>query len=252
MADATANATLALAILTGVLAVATFVLAGITYYGIKSARTDAGRQITATRETAADEIAAMRETTADQVAAARDELDAAHRPLFIEVFPTGPIYADMGARDNPDISPAPGRRIAQTIRLSFPGASAEEIDPRFVSVRLQAATAYISVPLRNVGRGLAAIDESGITIEGKALGEFKASPAARRVRVPLGETTRINLIVQFQMGGEKISADDRWLLRVPYTDFAGRQRIVAAIRLGYVGDNARDGTWYVMGVDQEE
>src|SRR5437868_4024544 len=98
MADATADATLALAILTGVLAIATAVLAAVTYWGIRSARTDADHQIEATRETAANEIAAMRETTAEQVAAAREELDASQRPLFIEVFPTGPIYADMGAR----------------------------------------------------------------------------------------------------------------------------------------------------------
>lgn len=99
----TASATLVLAILTGVLGLATFVLAGITYYGVKSAQADARRQIKAarkaaddqieaTRETAANEIEAMRETTAEQLAAARDELDASQRPLFIDVFPTGPVY----------------------------------------------------------------------------------------------------------------------------------------------------------------
>jgi hypothetical protein len=251
LADATADATLALAILTGVLAMATVLLAALTYYGISSARKDADRQIEATRETAANEIEAMRETTSEQVAAAREELDAAHRPLFIEVFPTGPIYPDMGARDDPNINPAPGRQIRQTIHLAFPGREESEIDPRVVFVAIERGMAFISVPLRNVGRGLAVIDQQEITIEGVALGQFKTGPLARRVRVPASETTRVNLIVEFQAGGAKISRDDRWLLRVPYTDFAGRQRTVAAIKLGYTGEYAADGPWYVMGVDQE-
>lgn len=52
------------------------------------------------------------------------------------------------------------RRIGQTIPLRFPGTTAAEIDPRFVFVRLDGATAYIRVPLRNVGQGLAVIDEA--------------------------------------------------------------------------------------------
>jgi hypothetical protein len=60
MADSLADATTALAVLTGVLAVATVVLAGITHCGIKRAGKDAVAQITAMRETADAEVKAKR------------------------------------------------------------------------------------------------------------------------------------------------------------------------------------------------
>lgn len=249
LADATADATLALAIGTGILAFATVALAVISICGIRSTRADAGRQIDATRESAASEIEAMRETTAEQVAAARDELDAAHRPLLIEVFPSGPIFPDMGARDDPTIAAGTARRIKQTILLAFAGGPEAEWDPRLVFVRLERAMAYISVPLRNVGRGLAIIDAASIAVAGKNLGSLKTSPIARRVRVPPGETTRIDVIVEFQMAGEVLVPADRWVLTIPYTDFAGRQLTTARVGLGYTGDAPAEGPWMVMAVD---
>jgi hypothetical protein len=110
-----ASATTALATVTGALVLVTGALAIITFFGNRSARTDANAQIDAIRDTtqqqidavressaqqvaaAQQEIAAMRETTAEQVAAARDEIDASYRPLLIEVSPSGGITPDMGA-----------------------------------------------------------------------------------------------------------------------------------------------------------
>jgi hypothetical protein len=249
IANAVANATLALAVITGVLALATVCLAFTTWAGIRSARKDAANEITAMRETTDDEIKAMRETAAEQVAAARDELDASHRPLLIEVSATGPVYPDMGARANPNIHATATRLVPQTIELTFDNArSPEEIDPRIVVVRLERGMAFVSVPLRNVGRGLAIVDETNITLEGTGLGSLKAPPVARRVRVPVNETTRVVLIANF-LAGKTIPAADRWRLHVPYTDFAGRQRTGALIQLGYRGPDAATGEWEVTAVD---
>ncbi|HYB28635.1 MAG TPA: hypothetical protein VEF89_18620 [Solirubrobacteraceae bacterium] len=110
--------------------------------------------------------------------------------------------------------------------------------------------AFISVPLRNVGRSMAIVDEDAITITGTMLGEPKGQPFVRRVRVPTAETTRVNLIVQATR--DVMEPSERWLLKVPYTDFARRQGTVAVISLGYRGDSPADGEWLVMGVDHRE
>ncbi len=229
MASALADATL-------VLAAATVALAVISVRGIRSARADVTRQIDA-----------MRTATYEQLAAAREELDAAHRPLLIEVFANGPIYPDMGARSNPSISRAPGREISETIALRFDGTAPSEIDPRFVFVHFERGMAFISVPLRNVGRGLAVVVESDIAANGDALYDLKAPPSASRVRVPIGETTRVNIIVR-QQAGVAVGAGDQWTITVPYTDFAGRQRSVARVVLECRDSSSAPFQWHTARV----
>ncbi|MHB1468654.1 MAG: hypothetical protein ACYCU0_01255 [Solirubrobacteraceae bacterium] len=226
IANAVTDATLALAVVTGVLASATVAVAVISVRGIRSARKDVTRQIDA-----------MRTATGEQLTAARDELDASHRPLLIEVFPDGPIYADMGARDNPNISRAPGRDVEKTIPVRFDGTNPREADPRLVFVEFERSTFFISAPLRNVGRGLAVIVESEITVDGDAVYGLKAPPSATRVRVPDRETTRVNIVAQHH-SGVAIGPGDRWTLTVPYTDFAGRQRTIARLVLEHDGGSS--------------
>jgi hypothetical protein len=230
MASALADATL-------VLAAATVALAVISVLGIRSARTDVTRQIDA-----------MRTATDEQLAAAREELDAAHRPLLIEVFASGPIYPDMGARSNPSISRAAGREIPETISLRFDGTAPSEIDPRFVFVDFERGMAFISVPLRNVGRGLAVVVESDIAANGDALYDLKAPPSASRVRVPVGETTRVNIVAR-QQAGVSVGPGDQWAVTVPYTDFAGRQRTVARVILERSDSSPAPFQWHIASVE---
>jgi hypothetical protein len=266
LADATSRATDALVVVTAALVIITGVLAVIAVAGNRSARSDAKKQIEALRQAtstqveamressaqqvaaAQDEIAAMRETTAEQVAAARDEIDARHRPLFIEVSPTGPITPDMGAHRQPDINVAPGREIPMTITQRLPGLSSIEIDPRILFVRFEAASAFVSVPLRNVGRGLAVIDRDGLTLTGPTLGELQAL-LVRRVRVPDRETTRVTIRVAHAVGSRRLTPADQWCVRVPYVDFAGRQRTVAVVSMSPSPEGSEQ--WGILAVQNE-
>jgi hypothetical protein len=276
-ADATSRATNHLVVATGVLVVVTGALAVIAFLsnqgarraaeqhleGLRAATSDqvetmrestakqiaaAQDEIAAMRETTADEIAAMRETTAEQVAAAREEVDASHRPLFIELAPTAPISPDMGAHRQPDINAAPGREIPMTITLRLPGLPSEEIDPRMLFVKLAAGSAFVSVPPRNVGRGLAVINQQDVTLTGPTLGDFQAI-LVRRVRVPDRETTQVTVRVTYAIGSPRLTPNDRWVLRVPYTDFAGKQPTVAIITIAPSLDAPM--TWAIGNVENE-
>ncbi len=225
LADMTATATLILAGITLGLAVATVALVKATRRGTGQARKDA----------------------AQQVAMMQRQIDAEHRPLLIEVLPSGPILPDMGARPNPNIAGHRQGEAPKTILLKYGQREGIEIDPRAVFVGLDGGSAYVSVPLRNVGRGLAVVDPESIEISGVALGTVKGQPTARRQRVPVGETTRIDLVAHYRVG-EPIGEATDWLVRVSYRDFAGEQPACAKIHLRC--PDGPQGPWYVVGVDQ--
>ncbi len=181
-------------------------------------------------------VLAMRAATADTRRAARAELDvlqrqlaAGYRPLLADVLTTAPAPADMDARL--DVSQQP-----------------EGFDPRTVFVKVDAAKAFISVPLRNLGRGLAVIDRSGLEISGPGLGDSEHR-GVQRSHVPVGETTRIDISAAHAVG-EPIATGTVWEVRVPYADFAGTQRTVVSLQLVCRGDDAR-GPWLVERVEQE-
>jgi hypothetical protein len=88
----------------------------------------------------------------------------------------------------------------------------ERCDPRTVFVRFQSGRIFMSVPLRNVGKGTAVIAD-GVTIEGDAVGPIKYS-GARRGHVPVGETTRIDLIASYDWA-QRVEHGSHWLLTVP-------------------------------------
>ena len=74
------------------------------------------------------------------------------------------------------------------------------------------------------------------------------SRTVQRQRVPVGETTRIEVISRYQVGVPIEQAED-WRLHVRYTDFAGEQPTDATIRLGR--PDGPQGPWYVVGVDHD-
>jgi hypothetical protein len=235
IADTLTTATVWLAVGTFLLALSTVALVLVTRKATSNAREDAKAQIKATGE-AADR----------EVAAARAQLLANDKPLLIEVFPSGPIYADMGAGPDPRIKAAPGREIPQVIVLSFRGGPSRAADPRKVFVEL-GAPAYVSVPLRNVGRGLAVIDPDSIDLVGPGL-DGLVECFARRYRVPVGETTRIDVVVSYTVN-TPLTLSDAWELSLAYWDVARQQRMLATVRLSKREDP--DG-WFVTNVETAE
>jgi len=217
---------------------------------VKAITDAANTELDAMRDSTDTEINATREAAERQVAAVRSQIDAEHLPFLIEVLPSGPVFPDMGARDNPNIAAgSPRRWVTQTIALVFDRARPpEEVDPRDLIVRIENGMAFISLPLRNVGRGLAIVDEARIEVSGLPwLGRLKAIPRAQPERVPVGETTRLYVISEFH-GVTKMTEKDRWQLRVSYRDFACRQPVVVEILIGYRGDAAATGDWFISSV----
>ena len=235
----------------------------------------AERQIAATQESAAREIAAAQarfeaERLADdgrasrEIAAAKDaadrqvtemrsQLDAANRPLLIEVDENGPIYPDMGARPNPNLRPRSTGTIPDTITVRF-GVADAEIDPRETYVKFTGGLAHVSVPLRNVGRGLACVHSPGVRFDAENIPGTEWLHV-RRERVPVGESTRISLIVRYPTGIDIPSLDGRsearpWVVHVPYTDFAGQQPAYASIYLTRATNDSADYGWLVVNVEQ--
>jgi hypothetical protein len=196
----------------------------------------------------------------------REELDllrrqfgAGHRPLLVDVLLTAPVPADMGAEERSErqgngdpVSGHPG----PTIETKLPGIRPQRIDPRQAFVAFEGQKVYVSVPLRNVGQGLAVIDGTGVALTGPLIEELEYR-AVQRPHVPVGETTRIDLIAGYPMRQAPALAEHRspmrgvtWRLTVPYRDFAGEQRTVARLQIGCHGDDLT-GPWLVEHVEQE-
>jgi hypothetical protein len=170
-----------------------------------------------------------REAAAAERDLLRRQLAAGYRPLLVDVLTTAPVPDDMDLRL--DVAQQP-----------------IEFDPRTVFVEVDAAKVFISVPLRNVGRGLAVLDRSGVEISGPGLGAPERRAVQRR-HVPVHETTRIDIIAVHAVP-EPTPTGTVWELRVPYADLAGTQRTVVRLQLVCHGDDVQ-GPWLVEHVDQE-
>ncbi len=220
-------------------------------------------------------VIVTRQGTEQERAAARDEMSllrqqfgAEHRPLLVDVLTNAPLPVDIDALYDVDEATGPNstkRHSGPVIEADFPGrAGREYFDPRRPFVRIDEETIYVSVGLRNVGRGLAMIEvgERGVDghglaiidrqveIEGYGIGLIDYQ-RIHREHVPVGETTRIDLIAHYRSDQEDELVDGTsWWLTVPYADFAGQQRTVATIELVLHGDGPQ-GTWRVGRVDQE-
>jgi len=225
--EATAIATAALALLTFALAVAAIIAA---YY--------AKRSIDAELQTSAEDLRATREATEAAQTMAQRQIDASHRPLLIDVAPTGPID------DNDDLLV---NYSAPRVRLAFPGGHTDDADPRAIYVHLGGPWVSIAVPLRNVGQGLAVIDPQQITAHGQRLDEM-TSCEVQRQRLPPGETARIICTARMIQGQV---ATYPWVLSVavPYCDFSSGQPAMAIVHLEQLG---REEDWRLRDVEQAQ
>ena len=191
-------------------------------------------------------VATTRARTARALADARKELDlvrhllgAEHRPLLVDVLSSAPVPRDMDTRAS-----------------AFPGLEPRPFDPRTVFVAFEAEKIYVSVPLRNVGRGLAVVDGGGVALAGPLVGNVEYR-TVQREHVPVEETTRIDLIAIYltEQGSDPSEQGSTmrgiaWQLTVPYSDFAGQQRALARLQIVCRGGDIT-GPWLVDRVEQE-
>jgi hypothetical protein len=225
--ELTAYSTLALAVLTALLAVAAVIAAVL-----------AKRSIDAQLQTAAQDLQATREATQAAQIATERQIEASRRPLLIDVAPDGPIQPDMGAIRQQRINVSAGRAESvgpQFVHLPFPGGHLAAADPRQVRVEQTAGRLHVMVPLRNAGNGLAVIDANEVRGTGAATRRLMGCEVQRE-RVPPGETTRI-LCTHEVIIGEQQPDSEIYELAVPYRDFAGGQLTVALVRLEHVGND---------------
>ncbi len=187
-------------------------------------------------------VAVTRARIAQALADARNELDllrhqlgAGHRPLLVDV---------------------PVSTQGPSSETRFPRLEPRLLDPRTVFVAQDAGKIYVSVPLRNVGSGLAEIDGGGVALTGPRVGDVEYR-TAQRGHVPVEETTRIDLIAAYLMeqGSDQAEEDSTmrgiaWQLTVPYSDLTAAQRAVARFQIVCRGDDMA-GPWLVERVDQE-
>jgi hypothetical protein len=236
-ADLTATATLILAGITLGLAVATVALVLVTRAGTAQARADARAELSVLKR----------------------QVGSGYRPLLVEVIATAPVPADMGALYNQTHSQGPNANAHEpgpVIETKLPGMEPRLFDPRAAFVLFQAGKIYLSVPLRNVGRGLALIDGGGVDLTGPMVGSLEYR-TIQRAHVPVGETTRIDLItVYLKQKASDLAEPGRtmrgitWQVLVPYLDFAGEQRSVVRLQIICTGDDV-NGPWLVERADQE-
>jgi hypothetical protein len=165
----------------------------------------------------------------------RRQLGAGHRPLLLDVPVTAPVPSDMGEEEGP---------AASTIETTLPGIRSQRIDPRRPFVAIEGQKIYLSVPLRNVGGGLAVLDGGRVALAGPLIGELEYR-ALQRDHVPVGETARIDLIAA-QAHDPAEERDITWELTVPYSDTDGRWRTVAHVQIV-----SRDEDWLIERVEHE-
>jgi hypothetical protein len=137
-----------------VLAIATVGLVLVTRHGISQARADARAELKILER----------------------QVGAGYRPLLVDVPSTAPVSPDMGALYDVTRAEGPNLRVndpGPVIETKFPGHESKFFDPRTVFVSFEGAMIYISVPLRNVGRGLAVIDGDAVEIAGDHIGPLK-------------------------------------------------------------------------------
>jgi hypothetical protein len=166
----------------------------------------------------------------------RQRVEAGGRPVLADVLLTAPVPADMGAEEG---------TAGPTIETSLPGIQPRRIDPRRPFVAFEGDKVYLSVPLRNVGGGLAVIDAGAVALTGSLVGELEYR-AVQREHVPVGETTRIDLIAGRLPGEPTDPSDTTWELTVPYSDPGQGQRTVARLQITGRGED-----WFIEHVEQE-
>jgi hypothetical protein len=236
-ADLTATATLILAGITLALAIATVALVLVTRQGTAEARSYAKAELRVLER----------------------QIGSGYRPLLVDVIRTAPVPPDMGPLYDITRSEGPNRSVdypGPVIETRFPGHEPALFDPRTVFVSFEAGKIYLSVPMRNVGRGLAVIDGGGVELRGPLVGALEYR-TIQRYHVPVAETTRIDLITGYLRQQASDLAEQgqtmrgiAWELTIPYCDFAGEQRTLARLQIVCRGDDV-GGPWLVERVEEE-
>jgi hypothetical protein len=218
-----AEATIALAVVTGVLALAAIFAAWFAWRGLRAAAVD----LRATQEMS------------------QRQIDATRRPLLIKVPPAGQIDANETLLEGPDVN-------GPLVRLAFPGGHIGIVDPRKSYVHVaedqdkNKPRINIAIPLRNVGNGLAMIQPWLIVVQGPCIAETGGAGTVRP-SVPPGETTRIFCAPRL-FNDQTPNYPWSLTVTVPYTDFAGRQNTYAKIHLIKLD---QDISWTLSEIEQK-
>jgi hypothetical protein len=166
--------------------------------------------------------------TAQLYSAAFAQLRASSRPLLVEVKPYAPLLPDLAHQMKPDKRNPEKKRPCY--QIDFPdGVSKPDWDARRpYAEAVKDKPLRVSIAVRNVGTGLALIDESSLDLE------HSGHPIVRKrhvryPRLPPGESTRLNLVAG------TLESRYRGLIKVVvrYTDLSGVQRESAHITLEY-------------------
>ncbi len=177
--------------------------------------------------------------TARLYGAAIAQFRASMRPLLIEVKPYAPPPADLGGTWD-------ARTGSHVYQLRFPdGFVLEGWDGRRPFVGLNRdRQLLVSIVLRNVGDGLALVNEHAQTeIEGDDETLPLAHCVVRYPRLPPGESTRVNLVTKPIQATTTQEASI--IVHVSYTDLSGQFRETAHVRLERRPSQAR--TAYASG-----
>lgn len=227
--ETTAIATIVLAVLTGVLALAAIAAAVLARRGLR---------------TAAEDLQVSRDATRTTQENADRQMEAEHRPLLIDVAP-GSSVSDVLL---PPTRFPVGELLTQGqpyVQMHFPRGHSINIDPYRVYVHIAAGWAYVGIPLRNVGRGLATIDPDDIRLFGPGLEQLEQCEVLRE-RVPAGESSRI-LCTSHYNHTHQTRFPHVLTLLVPYRDFLGGQLAVAYVDLV---QREMDESWSLAGIKQ--
>jgi len=187
------------------------------------------------------------------------QVRSGYRPLLVDVLITARTPDDMGAEYNIEWSQGANASVREpgpVVWTKLPGMERRVFDPRTAFVLFQGGKIFLSIPLRNVGRGLAVIDGAGVELTGSLVGDIEWRTIQRH-HVPVGETTRIDLITvahpwdnSYEVTPGRVMFGIAWELAVPYLDFAGEQRTIARLQVVCRGEQV-EGPWLVERVDQE-
>jgi hypothetical protein len=154
--------------------------------------------------------------------AAQDDLRASYRPLLIDVPRWGPVTADMESYREGSPAVTSGQNV---VGVETGHRVWTEIDPREPYVELSQTRGIVSVPLRNVGRGLAVLNAAAVVV---GVADSIETVVVDRPRVPPGETTRVTAYFKPSQDAEQASG---FSVVVPYADFAGTQKTEATVLL---------------------
>lgn len=196
---------------------------------------------------AKDDLRATREATQITREAAERQIEAAHLPLLIDLALDAPIPPDISVNRRERINLEAGRTEPMGPPFyAFQFNKDDEVmrvDPRWIVVAMRPSRLQIMLPLRNVGTGLAVIEQD-VTVTGDGVGRILGGTFSR-YRVPPNETTRLICEAELQ----KQPAKGPYEIRVRYGDYIGRQATVARVRLDRVIDGDTE-KWQIGNVQQ--